>query len=140
MNPVTLPLPRGRAKRTLLGRQSSTAIAAELDARAFGSRALPNLGLRHAREAGCGSACRLAFSGHRHKCKGAPWGQRLELAMHQATVSPISIVRSAALALGCFVVLFSDTAYAQVPNIHVQETCRAAAGVMVNLADRTKLD
>ena len=53
--------------------------------------------------------------------------------MHQATVSPISIVRSAALALGCFVVLFSDTAYAQVPNINIQETCRAAAGVMVGL-------
>src|SRR6516225_6655335 len=76
---------------------------------------------RHIRTAprarGRGRYC-LAFSRHKHKCKGAPWGQRLELTMHQATVSPISIVRSAALALGCFVVLFSDTAYAQVPNIH----------------------
>jgi hypothetical protein len=42
-----------------------------------------------------------------------------------------------ALAAGCFVVLFSETAYAQVPNINVQETCRAAAGVMVSLMGGT---
>ena len=57
--------------------------------------------------------------------------------MHQATVSPTSSVRSAILAAGCFVVLFSETAYAQVPNINVQETCRAAASVMVSLMGGT---
>jgi hypothetical protein len=53
--------------------------------------------------------------------------------MHQATASPTSMVRSAILAASCFVVLFAETAYAQVPKINVQETCRAAAGVMVGL-------
>jgi hypothetical protein len=53
--------------------------------------------------------------------------------MHQATVSRTSTVRLAILAAACFVVLISETASAQVPKINVQETCRAAAGVMVDL-------
>ena len=53
--------------------------------------------------------------------------------MQQATVSPTSMVRAAILTASCFVVLFAEAAYAQVPKINVQETCRAAAGVMVGL-------
>jgi hypothetical protein len=52
--------------------------------------------------------------------------------MHRATVPPTLIVRSATLAAVCFMMLFA-TAHAQVPTINIQETCRAAAGVMVNL-------
>jgi hypothetical protein len=44
----------------------------------------------------------------------------------------VLIVRSATLAAVCLMMLFA-TAYAQIPNINIQETCRAAAGVMVNL-------
>ena len=34
-----------------------------------------------------------------------------------------------------FLAVFPQTARAQVPTINIQETCRAAAGVMVNLMD-----
>ena len=53
--------------------------------------------------------------------------------MQGATVSPTSIARSAKLTVVCFMVVFAETVHAQVPNINIQETCRVAAGVMVNL-------
>jgi hypothetical protein len=54
--------------------------------------------------------------------------------MHRAMVPPTLIARSARLAAVRFMAaVFPQTAYAQVPNINIQETCRAAAGVMVSL-------
>jgi hypothetical protein len=50
--------------------------------------------------------------------------------MHRAMV-PTLIAHSATLA-AVFMMLFA-TAHAQVPTINIQETCRAAAGVMVTL-------
>jgi hypothetical protein len=47
------------------------------------------------------------------------------------------LARSARLALVGFMVIFAGTAYAQVPTINIQETCRAAAAVMVNLMGGT---
>jgi hypothetical protein len=49
------------------------------------------------------------------------------------------IAHSAGLAavLTGFMVGFAETAQAQVPTINIQETCRAAAGVMVNLMGGT---
>jgi hypothetical protein len=41
--------------------------------------------------------------------------------------------RSAGIAAICCIVVFPSAADAQVPSINIQETCRAAAGVMVNL-------
>ena len=38
-----------------------------------------------------------------------------------------------AAVLICFLAVFTEPARAQVPTINIQETCRAAAGVMVNL-------
>ena len=53
--------------------------------------------------------------------------------MQGATVPPTLIARSAKLTVVCFMVVFAETVHAQVPNINIQETCRVAAGVMVNL-------
>jgi hypothetical protein len=54
--------------------------------------------------------------------------------MHRAMVPPTLNARSARLAAICFMAaVFPQTAYAQVPTINVQETCQAAAGVMVDL-------
>ena len=53
--------------------------------------------------------------------------------MHRAMVPPTLIARSARFAAVCLIVVFAETAHAQVPNIKIQETCRAAAGVMVSL-------
>jgi hypothetical protein len=43
------------------------------------------------------------------------------------------LARSARIAAICCLGVFPGTADAQVPSINIQETCRAAAGVMVNL-------
>jgi ElaB/YqjD/DUF883 family membrane-anchored ribosome-binding protein len=53
--------------------------------------------------------------------------------MHRAMVPPTLIARSARFAAVCLIVVFAETAHAQVPTINIQETCRAAAGVMVDL-------
>jgi hypothetical protein len=53
--------------------------------------------------------------------------------MHRAMVQPTLIARSAWFAAVCLIVIFAETAHAQVPTINIQETCRAAAGVMVSL-------
>jgi hypothetical protein len=53
--------------------------------------------------------------------------------MHRAMVPPTLIARSARFAAVCLIVVFAETAHAQVPTINIQETCRAAAGVMVSL-------
>jgi hypothetical protein len=53
--------------------------------------------------------------------------------MHRAMVPPTLIARSARFAAVCFMAVFPQTAYAQVPTINVQEICQAAAGVMVDL-------
>ena len=46
----------------------------------------------------------------------------------------LTFTRSAAAAIACFIGLFPGIAQTQVvPTINVQETCRAAAGVMANL-------
>jgi hypothetical protein len=43
------------------------------------------------------------------------------------------LARSAWIAAICCIVVFPSTADAQLPNINIQDTCRAAAAVMVNL-------
>ena len=53
--------------------------------------------------------------------------------MHRAMVPPTLIARSARFAAVCLIVVFAETAHAQVLTINIQETCRAAAGVMVSL-------
>jgi hypothetical protein len=53
--------------------------------------------------------------------------------MYRATVPSTLIANSARLFAVCVVGVFAQTAHAQVPTINIQETCRAAAGVMVNL-------
>jgi len=55
--------------------------------------------------------------------------------MDENTGSPRFIARSARLAalVTGFLLVFVATAQAQVPTINIQETCRAAAGVMINL-------
>jgi ElaB/YqjD/DUF883 family membrane-anchored ribosome-binding protein len=58
-------------------------------------------------------------------------GRELGSTMHR--VPPKFLARLARLAVVCLMVVFARTAYAQVPNINIQDTCRAAAGVMVNL-------
>jgi hypothetical protein len=49
----------------------------------------------------------------------------------------IANVAIVAAAITGFMGVFADTAQAQVPIINIQETCRAAAGVMVNLMGST---
>jgi hypothetical protein len=50
--------------------------------------------------------------------------------MHGASTVLARLARKVAI---CSIVVFASTAHAQVPSINIQETCRAAAGVMVNL-------
>jgi len=52
--------------------------------------------------------------------------------MDEAAVSPRFIACSVGLA-AVVMVVFAETAQAQVPTIDIQKTCRAAASVMVNL-------
>jgi len=56
--------------------------------------------------------------------------------MHKATGAQGAFARWAALpvVLVGFMSAFSGTAQAQIPTINIQETCRAAADVMLNLA------
>ena len=75
----------------------------------------------------------LSFPGHDHKFQDARRGSELGSTMQGATVPPTLIARSAKLTVVCFMVVFAETVHAQVPNINIQETCRVAAGVMVNL-------
>jgi hypothetical protein len=56
-------------------------------------------------------------------------GSESGLTMHR--VPPRLIACSAGIAI--ILVVLASTAHAQVPNINIQETCRAAAAVMVNL-------
>jgi hypothetical protein len=67
-----------------------------------------------------------------NKVKRASWGANLGSTMDEAAVSPRFIAYSVGLA-AVVMVVFAETAQAQVPTINIQETCRAAAGVMVNL-------
>jgi hypothetical protein len=57
-------------------------------------------------------------------------GSKIGLNKHGAS---IFLARSAGIAVICCIVAFPVAADAQVPSINIQETCRAAAGVMVNL-------
>jgi hypothetical protein len=61
----------------------------------------------------------------------ASWGFTMDAAILPRKLA----ARFAALVLAAGVfAAFADTARAQIPTINIQETCRAAAGVMLNLA------
>src|SRR5947208_14806585 len=64
-----------------------------------------------------------------------PWDASWGITMDGAIFLQRPAARSAALVLAVGVFAIStNTARAQIPTINVQETCRAAAGVMLNLA------
>ena len=73
---------------------------------------------------------RLEFRGQEHKSCDARWAAKLGSTMHGASTF---LARSAGIAAICCIVAFPSAADAQVPSINIQETCRAAAAVMVNL-------
>src|SRR6516165_12803642 len=59
----------------------------------------------------------------------ARWAANWAQQMHGVSTL---LARTAAIAAICCIVVFPSIADAQVPNINIQETCKAAAGVMVN--------
>jgi hypothetical protein len=76
------------------------------------------------------SESRLEFPGQDHKFYDARRGGKLGSTMHEASTF---LARSARVAAICCIEVFPSPADAQVPSINIQETCRAAAAVMVNL-------
>ena len=75
------------------------------------------------------SESRLEFLGHVYTLR-CTMGSELGSTMHGASTL---LARTATIAAICCIVVFPSIADAQVPNINIQDTCRAAAAVMVNL-------